>query len=493
MRRELLYGVAAVAILGASASQPVAAGEPFAMWTGFYVGGHLGAGWSDWGGTWDPSESPPVNFDDRLGTNGLIGGMQAGVNYQFPKPYKLPELPGLGGYVSFVIGAEVDVSAVGGMVEGTRVGNIQGSDPSQCHVDYTAQCGTEVNSLVSLRARLGVAFDPVPLLAYVTLGPAWADADAFVGSSDSGQTFDFGKTGIAWGFGAEWMARPNLVFGIEWLRYDMNDNEEITFEATDGDPELEFENVDVIRARMSYKFGAPAFAAAGATASQPAAADKPFPWTGLYAGAHLGGGWSDWGGTWDPSGDPVSFDSLGSNGLVGGMHVGVNYQSPLPVRLPESVGGFVSFVIGAEASVSAVGGMVEGTRVDNITGSDPTNCHPASTAQCGEEINWLMSLRGRLGVAFDPILAYGTLGLAFADAHAFVSSSSSGQTFEFNQTGIAWGLGVEWMAQPNLVVGVEWLRYDFNDEEQILFEAEDGDHIEFDNVDVVSGRVSYMF
>ena len=252
MRRELLYGVAAVALVGATASQPVAAGEPFAMWTGFYVGGHLGAGFSDWGGQWDAGDATDtVQFEDRLGETGIVGGMQAGVNYQFPKRYKLPEA--LGGFLSFVIGAEVDVSAVGGMSENPRIDGRFDSSAGICDSGGTGHCGTEVDWLVSLRARLGVAFDPVPALAYFSIGPAFAEANAFVASSDSGEAFEFNDVGIAWGFGFEWLARPNLSVGAEWLRYDFSDSREITFEADPGD-EIEFDHVDVIRFRLSYKF-----------------------------------------------------------------------------------------------------------------------------------------------------------------------------------------------------------------------------------------------
>lgn len=249
MRRELLYGVAAIAIAVAYQSQPVAAAD-HSTWTGFYIGGHLGAGKSSWDGQWDPSESPGVLFDDVLGEGGIIGGMQVGYNYQLPKY----------GMASFVLGAELDVSAIGGMVTGDRIDNLRGSESSFCHPEWTAQCGSQIDWLASLRARLGIALSPV--LLYGTVGPAFAGARAFVGSSSSGQIFDFNDTGIAWGGGVEWMLAPNFVLGAEYLTYDFGDEKKIKFEACgfnhkgcDPNQEnIEFDSVSVIRLRASYHF-----------------------------------------------------------------------------------------------------------------------------------------------------------------------------------------------------------------------------------------------
>ncbi len=239
MRRELLYGVAAIAIAVAYQSQPVAAAD-HVNWTGPYIGGHLGVGQSNWDGLWDPSGSPPVNFSDALGETGIIGGMHVGANYQVPSER----------WASFVFGAEVDVSAVGGMADGDRIDTAD--QIGNCHPDESAQCGSRIDWVASLRGRLGVAFDQV--LFFGTVGPAIADAKAFVGSSSSGQNFDFEDLGIAWGLGVDWMAQPHLVVGAEFLQYRFDDDQRIFFEATSGDPFLEFDNVSVIRIRLSYKF-----------------------------------------------------------------------------------------------------------------------------------------------------------------------------------------------------------------------------------------------
>ncbi len=250
MRRELLYGVAAIAIAVAYQSQPVAAADHSVNWTGPYIGGHLGAGRSNWSGLWDPSESPPVNFSDALGEAGILGGMQAGANYQLEGEK----------WGSFVLGAEIDVSAVGGMVTGLRTDHaiFSGDDQSLCHpgaagTDGTAQCGEQIDWLASVRARLGVAFDEIHV--YGTIGPAIAQAMAFVASSSTGQNFDFSDIGYAWGAGVEWMARPHLVVGAEFLQYRFDEAQTVVFEATAGDGDfIQFDDVNVFRVRLSYKF-----------------------------------------------------------------------------------------------------------------------------------------------------------------------------------------------------------------------------------------------
>ncbi len=67
--------------LGGSDGVRIAEGEqaPPAHWTGWYIGGHLGAGFgsSSWA---DPFPPPPTG--DRVHVGGALGGAQIGVNYQ---------------------------------------------------------------------------------------------------------------------------------------------------------------------------------------------------------------------------------------------------------------------------------------------------------------------------------------------------------------------------------------------------------------------------
>lgn len=155
----------------------------------------------------------------------------------------------------------------------------------------------------------------------------------------------------------------------------------------------------------------------------PYAAPSVFSWTGLYVGAHLGYGWSDvdWEG--------VS-NSLGGSGALAGGQIGYNWQK-----------GALVYGLEADASSSWVDG---------------------STSGFGHSVDWAMSMRGRLGVAFydNRTLLYGTAGVAWAD----IDYSAPGFG-GYSKTHFGWvaGGGIEHMLNQNLSARVEYLYYDFND------------------------------
>jgi outer membrane immunogenic protein len=157
----------------------------------------------------------------------------------------------------------------------------------------------------------------------------------------------------------------------------------------------------------------------------PYAAPSVFSWTGFYVGTHLGYGWSDvdWQG--------VS-DSLNGSGWLAGGQLGYNWQK-----------GALIFGVEADASTTW------------MDGSGGAGC-------CGHDVNWLASVRGRLGVAVNDnrTLLYGTAGVAWAD----VDYSAAGFN-GFSDTHVGWvaGGGIEHMLSQNLSARVEYLYYGFND------------------------------
>lgn len=99
MKKLLLLGGLLFAI-----ASPVYAGSPAPIWTGFYVGGNAGYGWAKASNDWnvfnqttslvtDCSTSTHlgggnafcVNGNDSGSLRGVIGGLQAGYNWQFGK------------------------------------------------------------------------------------------------------------------------------------------------------------------------------------------------------------------------------------------------------------------------------------------------------------------------------------------------------------------------------------------------------------------------
>src|SRR5437867_4945502 len=105
-------------------------------WTGFYIGAHVGAGWS----TKEWSEEGLVLLNYNL--NGFLGGGQLGYNWQ-------------SGWAVF--GVEADASWT----------DIKGS--GTCFVDF--QCSSKIDALGTITARFGGAVDRA--LVYVKGGGAW--------------------------------------------------------------------------------------------------------------------------------------------------------------------------------------------------------------------------------------------------------------------------------------------------------------------------------
>jgi outer membrane immunogenic protein len=148
-----------------------------------------------------------------------------------------------------------------------------------------------------------------------------------------------------------------------------------------------------------------------------------FTWSGFYIGGNVGYGWADAG----PNDD---------NGVIGGGHVGYNYEwNPI--------------VLGIEGDMDASGMKFDGRSVDyTITG------------------------RARLGYAFDRWMIYGTGGVAYAKAGPF------------DDTGWVAGAGIEWAATNHIVPGIEYLHYGFGNFDHTGIDA---------NADVIRARISFKF
>ena len=88
-----------------------------------------------------------------------------------------------------------------------------------------------------------------------------------------------------------------------------------------------------------------------------------------------------------------------------------------------------------------------------------------------ENIQWLASIRGRLGYAWGPSLLYITGGAAWEERNtnllvntntAVAGSAASAASFSTAKSGWVVGAGYEWMITPNWIVRGEYLHYGFN-------------------------------
>lgn len=201
-------------------------------WTGWYVGGHLGAirgqtSVGDYSGLlFPPFLADGVPLVLVLGTNGtltgatssqtaFLGGGQLGYNWQINQ---------------FVLGFEGDISATGLKSSATASATrFPGTTAAQT---VTVDMSSKADWMASLRARLGFAADRV--LVYFTGGAAWAhvklDGTTTVtngpviiipaGSSSMTGSDTFTRLGWTVGFGFEWAVNSAWSVAGEYRHSD---------------------------------------------------------------------------------------------------------------------------------------------------------------------------------------------------------------------------------------------------------------------------------
>jgi len=72
----------------------------------------------------------------------------------------------------------------------------------------------------------------------------------------------------------------------------------------------------------------------------------------------------------------------------------------------------------------------------------------------------LASIRGRLGLAFDRVLVYGTGGWGYVSGKLFTSGAVAGNNERrYHKSAAVWGVGIEWAAANNLTYRIEALDF----------------------------------
>jgi outer membrane immunogenic protein len=170
-----------------------------------------------------------------------------------------------------------------------------------------------------------------------------------------------------------------------------------------------------------------------------------FTWTGFYVGGDIGYAWGK-------DGVNTTFGGAASGspqGVVGGGHVGYNYQVN-------------QFVVGLEGDVS-------GADFRNNIASFATG------TVYGVHVPIEASIRGRLGYAWDRALFYATGGAAFADIRNTYFGGTilpaAGASFNSDKTKVGWtvGGGVEYALSNNWSVRGEYRYSDFGRTTDIVF------------------------
>jgi outer membrane immunogenic protein len=243
----------AIPVKGSALTQPV-------NWSGFYVGGNAGYGWSDPTTTtsnnnyvtaFNSSVFVPLNPGQyTIKNNGGIAGIQAGYNYQISRT---------------VLGIESDFNW----------SNVNGS------ANYSAVCSgflgvllnctysqsQKLDWLVTARGRLGFLVAPETMI-YGTGGLAFGHTNVsqslhssgFAGTFDATSTNSNTNTGWVVGAGIESMIVPNWMVRLEYMHYDLGTVVSIAPISTAAGPtgtstETNFRvNGDLARAGLIYKF-----------------------------------------------------------------------------------------------------------------------------------------------------------------------------------------------------------------------------------------------
>ncbi len=173
-------------------------------------------------------------------------------------------------------------------------------------------------------------------------------------------------------------------------------------------------------------------------------------WTGFYLGGTLGYGWAD--GKVDAYMASNGQHLLGFNnrpeGVLGGLEAGYNWEVP-----PHVFSSIIPVVIGIEADVSAAG------QEDTTYQAIPRFPHQVSSLK--QSIDWIETVRGRVGVPVGSLLPFFTGGAAFAQV---AGSNNPGTQGNFSATLYGWvvGGGAEYAISANWSTKIEYLHIEFD-------------------------------
>ncbi|WP_167561346.1 outer membrane protein [Bradyrhizobium sp. AS23.2] len=190
-----------------------------------------------------------------------------------------------------------------------------------------------------------------------------------------------------------------------------------------------------------------------------------YDWTGFYIGGNVGGIWQDNSGATNfIQTDNVVLtnpqnDSVSNGAVFGGVHAGYNWQ-------------VTRWVFGVEADWDWTDAKNSFCRQTD-TRSRPCTDLDRGFLTYSEKTEWLASVRGRLGFAWDRVMVYATGGAAWGDVKTSINANCLNggcgnanvrlnQTVNFSDTRTGWvaGAGIETMLTPSWLLRAEYLHYD---------------------------------
>jgi outer membrane immunogenic protein len=222
-----------------------------------------------------------------------------------------------------------------------------------------------------------------------------------------------------------------------------------------------------------------------------------YNWTGFYIGGDAGGVWTSNTATWNPLPSPALFGANaisggngGSNPIVG-LHLGYNWQfAP-------------TWVAGVEGDWSWANAGSSFTQPWTSVGGVGIN--PGSFTTMSSKLNWVSSLRARVGyLAMPNLLAYATGGIAwgridYAATASNLLGNASTTAFSQTQTGFVAGGGLEWAITNNWSLRGEYLYYRLGGSPNVVAPVTGNPAVSSNfvwnatNVSVARAGVSYKF
>ncbi len=264
----VMAGPAFAADMRMPVKAPAVAAPPAYSWTGWSVGGHIGAGWgqSTWSDPNGPTNSlvapPGAEIADPEG-GAFLGGVQAGYDYEFASHW----LVGAGGDFSWT---HIDGQVIDPFFGGKNGGPLIGTGP----MPLTA----ETDWVASATARVGYAFDRV--LLYGKGGAAWSHdtygVQNHLGWGNPGAiclsgptpiacnpTGSSTRTGYTVGVGAEWAFAGNWSAGLEFDHYGfgsqsiiLTDPNVAAFAGISPSAPINIkQRIEAAKVTLSYRFG----------------------------------------------------------------------------------------------------------------------------------------------------------------------------------------------------------------------------------------------
>ena len=167
-------------------------------------------------------------------------------------------------------------------------------------------------------------------------------------------------------------------------------------------------------------------------------------WSGFYTGTQAGYGWGNVDNSFQVVGfSPVPQPAYRISGGVAGSHAVFNLQ-------------YGQFVLGFEGDGEWA----------NISGNDGGRSGAVDTTT----LTWMASARGRVGIAWNQALIYGTGGVAWAGARYSLGAGGTNNQLTDTIRGWTAGGGLQWMLSANWSVRAEY-RFTRFDEDSLDFPA----------------------